>query len=142
MRVDKAYHTPDHKPFPNRLEHRVGSRRTVIEVAIVAVPVIDLAYRLRGPDGGQRVGNRWVCLCPLPGHDERTPSFTVFLESNSWYCFGACQRGGDAVELAAAAWGYSEGETAMAAADLLHEFGHPYPSIRRVGFASRNGRSP
>ncbi|GBC83832.1 DNA primase [bacterium HR11] len=40
----------------------------------------------------RRVGRRWVGLCPL--HPERTPSFYVFPETNSFFCFG-CHRGGD-----------------------------------------------
>src|SRR5687768_4887041 len=100
-----------------RPERRVVSRRTVIEEAKEKVRVIDLADLLCGPDKMRKVDQRWVAKCPIPGHDERTPSFTVYLETNSWFCFGACQRGGDVVDLAAAAWGYGEGEMAMAAAD-------------------------
>jgi DNA primase len=65
----------------------------------------------------------WVGRCPLPDHEDRSPSFTVYPESNSWYCYG-CLRGGDVIELARYAWGYEKAEVAMAAADLLHEFSH------------------
>jgi len=99
----------------------------VIEEAKEEVPVIDLADLLCGPDKMRKVGQRWVARCPLPGHDEKSSSFTVYPEANSWYCFGACQRGGDVVGLAAAVWGYGEGEMAMATADLLHKFGHEIP---------------
>ena len=78
------------------------SCRTVIEEAKEKVPVIDLADLLCGPDKLRKVGQRWVARCPIPGHDERTPSFTVYFETNSWFCFGVCQRGGDVVDLAAA----------------------------------------
>ncbi len=42
----------------------------------------------------ERRGREVVCLCPLPGHDERTPSFSVHPEKQVWYCHG-CHRGGD-----------------------------------------------
>ena len=32
-------------------------------------------------------------------HDERTPSFSVDLERQTWRCFGACSTGGDVVAL-------------------------------------------
>lgn len=106
---------------------RGGSHAKPIDAAKERIPTIDLADLLCGPGSMRKMGARWVARCPLPGHDERTPSFTVFPEQNSWYCFGACQRGGDVVDLAAAAWGYGEGEMAAAAANLLHEFGQPIP---------------
>jgi hypothetical protein len=110
-----------------RPERRGVSRRTVIEEAKEKVLVIVLADLLCGPGTMRNVGERRIARCPIPGHDERTPSFTVYLETNSWFCFGACQRGGDVVDRAAAAWGYGEGEMAMAAADLLYRFGYPIP---------------
>ena len=37
--------------------------------------------------------------CPLPGHDERTPSFHLY-EDGSFYCFG-CGRGGSIIDFGA-----------------------------------------
>ena len=39
-------------------------------------------------------GNTYVGLCPF--HNEKTPSFTVYDDTQSFYCFG-CGVGGDAV---------------------------------------------
>ena len=42
----------------------------------------------------KRAGSNMNGLCPF--HSEKTPSFTVFSKSNSFYCFG-CGAGGDAI---------------------------------------------
>ncbi len=42
----------------------------------------------------KRRGKTLVGLCPF--HNEKTPSFTVYPESNSFYCFG-CGAGGDVI---------------------------------------------
>ncbi|HET9050820.1 MAG TPA: CHC2 zinc finger domain-containing protein, partial [Candidatus Dormibacteraeota bacterium] len=42
----------------------------------------------------ERSGRGWKALCPF--HSERTPSFNVSTEKQSWYCFG-CQQGGDVI---------------------------------------------
>ena len=97
-----------------------------IDVAKEAVPVIDLADRLCGPGGLRRIGKEWVGRCPLPDHEDRSPSFTANPEKNVFFCHG-CLRGGDVVELARLAWGYDEREAHFAAAMLLLEFGHEVP---------------
>lgn len=45
----------------------------------------------------QRKGssNYWAC-CPLPGHTEKTPSFTVNEPGQFYHCFG-CGKGGDVI---------------------------------------------
>lgn len=42
----------------------------------------------------RRSGTTAKGLCPF--HNEKTPSFTVFADTSSFYCFG-CQAGGDAI---------------------------------------------
>lgn len=109
-----------------RPERRGVSSQRVIDEAKGKITTIDLADRLCGPGGLRRIGNRWVGRCPLPDHPDKTPSFTVYPQTNSFFCFG-CLRGGDVIELARFARGYEKSQVAMAAAQLLHEFGHEIP---------------
>jgi DNA primase len=132
----------DSTPVREATALRGVSHRRSIDAAKDKVPVVDLADLLCGPGQMRKVGERWVARCPLPGHEERTPSFTVYPETNSWYCFGACQRGGDVVDPAAAAWGYGEGEMAMAAAQLLTEFGQPIPERPASWYAKQERQKP
>jgi len=43
----------------------------------------------------RRYGNRITALCPL--HEERTPSFTVYIGTNRYHCYG-CGASGDAID--------------------------------------------
>jgi hypothetical protein len=97
-----------------------------IDAAKEAVPVIDLADRLCGPGAMRRIGREWVGHCVIPDHEDRTPSFTVNPEKNVWFCHG-CLQGGDVVALARLAWGYDHRDAHIAAAQVLHMFGHEIP---------------
>ncbi|MBR2454015.1 MAG: DNA primase, partial [Clostridia bacterium] len=44
----------------------------------------------------KRAGSNMICSCPF--HSEKTPSCTVFLARQSFYCFG-CGAGGDVISL-------------------------------------------
>lgn len=97
-----------------------------ITAAKESVSCIDLANRLAGPGGLRKVSGHWTGRCVLPDHEDKTPSFCVYPETNSWFCFG-CLRGGDCVELARLVWGFAEREAHTAAGYLLLEFGHEPP---------------
>jgi DNA primase len=58
----------------------VKARLDIVEVISQRVPL-------------QRSGNSYKANCPF--HQEKTPSFHVFPDRQSWRCFGACATGGD-----------------------------------------------
>jgi hypothetical protein len=112
---------------PERIERYRGVSYTKpIDAAKEAVQVIDLADRLAGPGKMRRVGKTWATNCLLPNHEDRTPSFVVYPETNSWYCF-SCLRGGDVVELYRLVRGFDQRDAHAAAGHLLLEFGHQPP---------------
>jgi len=47
------------------------------------------------PDTIRAGSKRLKCCCPL--HEEKTPSFVIYEEKNTYYCFG-CQAHGDSIE--------------------------------------------
>lgn len=54
------------------------------------VPIYDLyPWRLR------KVGNKFVGRCPF--HEEKTGSFVVYINQNSWWCYG-CSLGGSVID--------------------------------------------
>ena len=52
----------------------------------------------------RRSGRNYVTLCPF--HQEKHPSFYIYPETNSFYCFG-CLKGGDIIRLVELAFNYS-----------------------------------
>lgn len=76
---------------------------------------------------GHEVGRDGKTLCPLPGHDERTPSFHAYNEpEQGWHCFG-CRRGGTIIDFGAALYaieprgqGFHEIRRRLAADLLAH----------------------
>jgi hypothetical protein len=124
--MEAEYHNPNPLGTPNTRRYRGISYTSPINAAKEAVPVIDLADLLLGPGRMRRVGKEWAGRCPLPDHEDRSPSFTANREKNVWVCHG-CLRGGDVVELYRLYHGYEQREAHTAAAMLLLEFGHTPP---------------
>ncbi len=66
------------------------SRETIEEILIRT----DIQTLIGGYVSLKRAGSRLKGLCPF--HSEKTPSFTVYPQDNSFYCFG-CGAGGDQI---------------------------------------------
>ncbi len=67
--------------FSQRFLEEVKDRNDIVDLVSKYVPL-------------KRAGSNMSGLCPF--HNEKTPSFTVFPKTRSYYCFG-CGAGGDAV---------------------------------------------
>src|SRR5215211_8117659 len=125
--VDTGYHKKDKQGLSdNHQRYRGVSYVKPITAAKENVPIIELAGRLTSPSNLRKIGDTWSANCPLPDHEDKTPSFVIYPESESWYCYG-CLRGGDVVELYRLAKGYDQRDAHTAAAMLLLEFGHEVP---------------
>src|SRR5271165_3056452 len=61
-------------------------------------------------------GRQTKICCPLPGHNDRSPSFHYYIETNSFNCFG-CKRGGRAVQLVSIMEGLSSEQAARKIVD-------------------------
>jgi DNA primase len=69
----------------------------------------------------RQVGIRLVGSCPNPGHNDGSPSFTIYEESDTWYCFG-CLRGGDILDLFMCVEGWPEDAYGPALPALAERF--------------------
>lgn len=58
---------------------------------ILSIPIVEVIQKRIDL---KRQGKTWECCCPF--HEEKTPSFKVFTDTNSFKCFG-CNEGGNAI---------------------------------------------
>lgn len=63
-------------------------------------------------------GHLFKMCCPM--HEEKTPSFVVNAEKQSWHCYGACAKGGDVIAFAMGYDRLSFGEALQSLADYAH----------------------
>lgn len=82
----------------------------------------------------KRAGGRYLACCPF--HNERTPSFTVFPDTASYYCFG-CGEGGDVITFTMK---YKNLDYREAVYELADRAGLRVPEDRQVSNEGRKRR--
>lgn len=76
-------------------------------------------------------GANYKALCPF--HQERTPSFHIYVEQQRWRCYGACAVGGDVYDFVMKAEGVNFGEALRRlAADAGYSLSARYDPNRAV----------
>jgi len=87
--------------------------------------------------------DRYVTRCMLPGHDDNSPSFVVYVDQQSFHCYG-CGRGGDAIDWAKH---WAQQPNAAYAAELLAGLAgidlpktQQAPADERPGYLGKDGR--
>ena len=93
-----AIKLPSREPQVQSADSRSIKRAQRIKTEVPIEKVIGEYIQLR-PSGKNLVGR-----CPF--HEDRTPSFTVYLQSNTYYCFG-CKAHGDVIAFVRAMEGLS-----------------------------------
>jgi hypothetical protein len=56
------------------------------------IPIQDLFQQVKP----RKTSTRITCCCPF--HQEKTPSFVIYTERNSFHCYGACNAHGDSID--------------------------------------------
>lgn len=70
---------------------------------------LDIVEVISGYVPLKKAGHTYKGLCPF--HNEKTPSFVVFPDTQGWHCFGACSTGGDVFTFVMKRENLSFGET-------------------------------
>lgn len=78
--------------------------------------------------GLKKSGRNYLMCCPL--HSEKSPSFVVNPETQSWRCYGACAKGGDVFDFVMARDHLSYAEALQSLADYAHV--SPSPRTRET----------
>ena len=93
MKLDQEALDKEKKKWKELLRQHLGVKETVVYESddlteVKSVPIQDLVSL----DKVHETGGKIVAICPF--HAEKTGSFTIYPDTNSWYCYG-CTEGGD-----------------------------------------------
>ncbi len=94
-----------HDPIAGVIDTTMVDVSARIAAAKAALPITEFCERVLGVRIEHRTRDRLRGRCPLPGHDDHDPSFTIYVDNNNAWCFG-CGRGGDSIELAGLFFGF------------------------------------
>lgn len=93
-----------HDPLRPRWPRPEPDLKVRVETVKARWPIARFCTELLGCDLEPAGPARWKTRCPLPGHDDKTPSFVVYERDDRAWCFG-CGRGGDVIALTGLAVG-------------------------------------
>ncbi len=93
-------------PTQHHLGIKVLAGMSVIDDIKARLDIIDIVSAYTPL---KKAGRNYKALCPF--HGEKTPSFVVFPDRQSWRCFGACSEGGDLFKFVMKAEGWDFAET-------------------------------
>jgi DNA primase len=137
----EAYHGTDFAPPEDHRSESFGIGKAIATIK-EQVSCIDVAdhHAAGRADSWRRAGAAsWTRRCILPGHEDKTPSFVVFEDTDSFYCF-ACQVGGDAITLEILCGGHDETWTAVV--ELSQRYNVPLPERPRSWYAKLERQRP
>jgi hypothetical protein len=137
----EAYHEDDFGPPEDYQGESFGMRKAIaaIKERVSCLDVADYHAAGRG-DSWRRAGvARWTRRCILPEHEDKNPSFVVFEDTDSFYCF-ACQVGGDAITLEKLCGDHDVTWTAVV--DLSLRYDVPLPERPRSWYAKQERQRP
>lgn len=118
--MDKILDVRHHLARLHRLKRicspaRAGPKQQFSELVEKARAVSIEQVALPELQKSRKVGNKVVASCPF--HDDKSPSFYLYLDTNTFHCFG-CQEHGDVITFVIKLHGYSFKEAVQYLADM------------------------
>ena len=103
--------------------NRVYNTTTAMSVTDEIKSRVDIVELVSESVQLRRTGKNYAARCPF--HHERTPSFIVFPETQTWRCFGQCNEGGDIFKFVMKKEGWDFGEALRRLAERAGVQLHP-----------------